>query len=121
MQTENDPFFEERRRLQRCDISLPAQILLRYKTIKGTVINISEIGIGILLHEKVDVSDEFDLDITFPLEPDGQKKIQVKVIVVWIENESREGLFRAGLSIIDSSEENTSILRELVKKIQQKG
>ncbi len=88
--------------------------------IKATVINISEIGIGIKLPIKLSVGEDLDIIIHCPCKENEIIDIKLKTIVVWLENECREGMFRTGIEIIDASEKNLNILRKHIQEMNQK-
>ena len=116
---DKDPIFEERRRCPRYKINIPAKILLEYRNIPCTIINISEIGLGILTPEKLEISSEFNIEIDCSNYLNETSAILLKTIVVWTTTEKSGDMFRAGLSVMDSLEKDALLLRKVIKEIQK--
>ena len=111
--------FEERRKYPRYDVAYPAIVDLKTKKLEGMVINISELGLGVKFPQKLDLYDEIDIKIECIAGDKYIREIEVKAIVIWVEKEGQGGVFRAGLSIIDSSEEDLGLLRELIQELRK--
>ena len=119
MQQPKEPVFEERRRQPRFEVNYQATATYGRNAMKATIINISEIGIGIKLPVKLNVGEDLDVIIHCPCKENEIIDIKIKTIVVWLENECREGMFRTGIEIIDASEKNLSILRKHIQSLDQ--
>lgn len=116
MQNNKDDNVKERRRFPRYAVHYIAKVFLNDKMLCGTIINISERGIGILLPKRLSLNSVLGLKIRNILSEDESKGIDLKARIVWMnEKEIIDGMYRAGLEIVGSSEEDLEILVEHIQ------
>ena len=120
MQNNKDDNFVERRRFPRYDVRYIAKVFLNDKMLCGTIINISEGGVGILLPKRLSINSVLGLKIRNILSEDESKTIDLKARIVWMnEKEIINGMYKAGLEIADISEEDLAILVEHIQYLEE--
>ena len=111
--------FVERRLFPRYAVRYLAKVYLNEEMLCGTVINISEGGVGILLPKIIPVGDVLTLGIRNIIQKEEgeeeDKEMKFKAKIAWLSEESTDGMYRGGLEITDISEE---ILEKLIDHIQ---
>ena len=112
MQDNTDNNIVERRQFPRYAVRYAAKVYLDDKMLCGTIIDISKGGIGILLPKKFDIGNILDIGIRNLLNEKAINDIRFKLKIVWINKVDIEGMYRAGLEIIEISEDNLEKLRK---------
>ena len=114
MHDNQDDNFVERRRFPRYAVHYLAKVYLKDEMLFGTVINISEGGVGIMLPNIIPAGTVLTLGIRSILPEEAKeeaiKEINLKARIIWIKEEIIDGMYRGGLEIIDISEEDLEIL-----------
>ena len=120
MQNDKNDNNIERRRFPRYAVHYIAKVFLDDQMLCGTIINISEGGVGILLPKRLSINSVLDLKIRNILSEDESGSIDLKARIVWMnEEEIIDGMYRAGLEIVDSLEEDLEILVEHIQYLDE--
>ena len=111
---------KERRRHPRYDVRYTAKVWYENESLCGTVINISKGGVGILLPRIMEKGSVLQIEIESILGGEEIKHIKCKAKIVWLkEKEFLPGMFRAGLEIVEISDQDRNILDNHIKSLEK--
>ena len=105
---------KERRKEKRLSLKCLAHVYFDEKILCSTVINISKKGIGILIPKNIPPGEKLRICIEYKREKDRKIEINAEAEIVWIMEDKKSGMFRAGVEISYISEEDFMKLKENV-------
>lgn len=122
MTEHNKDHFIERRRHPRYEVRYVAKVWSQERDLCGTVIDISEGGVGILLPQVLSIGQELDLEIESIASGEKIKSIKFKARIVWMnEEEFLPGMYRGGLEISSISQEDLDALKDHIQALDEQG
>ena len=112
MQNNKDDSFVDRRRFPRYAVRYLTKVHLNGSMLCGTIVDISEGGVGVLLPEKLDEGVLLDIEISRVLVEEEVVETKFRARIVWISEMEIEKMYRAGLEITEIAEDDLERLRE---------
>ncbi|MCK5706553.1 MAG: PilZ domain-containing protein [Candidatus Aureabacteria bacterium] len=119
MQENINENFNEKRACPRYRVKYNATVSVNTRKVGTTIVDISEMGVGLMLSEKVNRGDMLDVNIDAGNEK-CPKNINLKAMVAWTGDQNQEGFVKVGLEIIKISVENYEILTKHIQELSQK-
>ena len=118
---EEEQGFVERRRFPRYAVRYMAKVSKGEKDLFGTIIDISEGGLGILLPEIFPIGTELTLKIKSLIEGE-ISEIALNARLVWMHDEEfTNGMYRGGLEITEISQEALDMLKDHIQSLDEQG
>ena len=110
--------FEDKRVCPRYEVSYKVSATLDGRELGSTIIDISEMGVGIMLSKNVSLGNMLEVDIE--ADNDGKKKIiNLRAMVVWVGKKNEDGMYRTGLEIIRISADDYEILTKNIQRLSK--
>ena len=112
-------YFVERRRFPRFKVRYFRSVYFREKTRYASTIDISEVGVGILCNHKVFAGDHLNIKIDCHYPNFEKSEIHLKTRVIAVQESKEANAFKAGLEILEISQDDISNFRKLIKELSK--
>ncbi|MCK5706453.1 MAG: PilZ domain-containing protein [Candidatus Aureabacteria bacterium] len=110
--------FVERRQFPRHAVRYIAKVFIDEEMLCGTIIDVSEGGLGILLPKVLPIGFELKLEIRNILSEESSEGLTFKAKIAWMnETESMKGMYRGGLEISEISEKSLDALKDHIQNL----
>jgi hypothetical protein len=114
------PEIRERRMYPRCRVDFVSEVYDGSEILFTTVVNLSEVGVGILLPKEFEEGSLFDLRIDYRLCESMLTKFErlnilIKAKLIWLKN--IDGEFRGGLEIVTIESADLEKLRMHIRDV----